>query len=110
MGDQEVASQAQLTRDLGGQRADAGLRVDVLKVAHHGSARQDPGLIRSLGARLAVISVGARNDYGHPAPSLMTLLRSSRMRVARTDRDGDVAVVSDHGLGLATRGSGRVGP
>ncbi len=98
MGDEEVVSQAQLRRETG------GLRADVLKVAHHGSASQDPGLVRGLGARLAVISVGAGNDYGHPAPSLTALLHESRMRVGRTDRHGDVAVVVDHGLRVAHRG------
>jgi competence protein ComEC len=98
MGDEEQTSQEQLWRDTGG-----GLRADVLKVAHHGSAKQDPELVRSLGARLAVISVGAHNDYGHPAPALLSLLRGARMRVGRTDRDGDVAVVVDHGLRMVTR-------
>jgi competence protein ComEC len=98
MGDEEDTSQAQLLHVTGGVRAD------VLKVAHHGSARQDPDLVRGLGARLAVISVGLDNDYGHPAPSLLALLRDARMRVARTDHDGDVAVVVDHGLRVAVRG------
>ena len=48
--------------------------------------------------------MGEDNDYGHPAPSLMALLRDSRMRIARTDRDGDVAVVVDHGLRVAASG------
>jgi competence protein ComEC len=98
MGDEEEPSQNQLERETGGVRAD------VLKVAHHGSARQDPDLVRGLGARLALISVGADNDYGHPAPSLLSLLRDTQMRVMRTDRDGDVAVVVDHGLRVTTRG------
>ncbi|MEO7352472.1 MAG: ComEC/Rec2 family competence protein, partial [Marmoricola sp.] len=103
MGDEENTSQEQL------RRATGGIRADVLKVAHHGSARQDPDLVRGLGARLAVISVGVDNDYGHPAPSLMALLHQTRMRVARTDRDGDVAVVADHGLRVASRGKGTGG-
>lgn len=86
-GDQEPASQARLRRE------HPGLRADVLKVAHHGSGRQDPELIRSLGARLALISVGVDNDYGHPHPDTMALLQSSGMSVRRTDRDGDIAVV-----------------
>jgi competence protein ComEC len=98
MGDEEDGSQAQLLRDTG------GVRVDVLKVAHHGSARQDPDLVRDTGARLAVISVGVDNDYGHPAPSLLALLHDARMQVERTDRDGDVAVVVDGGLRVAERG------
>ncbi len=98
MGDEEDGSQGQLMRDTGGVPAD------VLKVAHHGSARQDPDLVRATGARLAVISVGVDNDYGHPAPSLLALLRDAGMPVARTDRDGDVAVVVDGGLRVAERG------
>ena len=98
MGDEESSSQEQLWSDTGGR-----LRADVLKVAHHGSAKQDPELVRGVGARLAVISVGLHNDYGHPAPSTIALLRDARMRVGRTDRDGDVAVVLDRGLRLVTR-------
>jgi competence protein ComEC len=92
MGDEERPSQADL------RRTTTGLRADVLKVAHHGSSKQDADLVEGLGARLAVISVGVDNDYGHPAPSTMQLLRRAGMQVRRTDLDGDVAVVvDDHG-------------
>jgi len=79
----------------------------VPKVAHHGSSKQDEDLVRSLGARLAVISVGVDNDYGHPAPSTLDLLRRAGMLVRRTDLDGDVAVTvdADGGLGTVTRPS-----
>jgi len=99
MGDQEDSSQSQLLRETGGVRAD------VLKLAHHGSASQDPDLVRGVGARLALISVGSDNDYGHPAPSLMAMLRDMRTRVVRTDQGGDVAVtVRDGALGVSARG------
>ncbi|MGN6574879.1 MAG: ComEC/Rec2 family competence protein, partial [Nocardioides sp.] len=77
--------------------ADAlpGLRVDVLKVPHHGSRYQDPAWLAGLDARLAVVSVGEDNDYGHPADQTMALLRRAGAVVARTDRMGDIAVVSD---------------
>jgi competence protein ComEC len=79
------------------------LHVDVLKVPHHGSRYQDPAFLAGLGARLAVVSVGADNDYGHPAPSTLTLLRRAGMVVRRTDRDGDVAVVvTDGRLGVVS--------
>ena len=45
------------------------LRADVLKVPHHGSAQQDPTFIAATNARLALISAGRDNDYGHPAPA-----------------------------------------
>ena len=78
----------------------------MLKVAHHGSASQDPDLVRSTGAALALVSVGADNDYGHPAPSLLALLADARMRVMRTDRAGDVAVtVVGDVLGVRSRGT-----
>jgi competence protein ComEC len=100
LGDEEEQSQSRLRRETGGVRAD------VLKVAHHGSASQDPELVHGAGARLAVISVGRDNDYGHPAPSLLALLHETRARVARTDEGGDVAVTVDDGrLGVRERGA-----
>ncbi|HET7388545.1 MAG TPA: ComEC/Rec2 family competence protein [Nocardioidaceae bacterium] len=98
-GDMEPPAQRLLHRSL------PDLHVDVLKVPHHGSRYQDPQLITTLGARLAVISVGADNDYGHPAASTLAMLRSAGMQVRRTDRDGTIAVVVRHGrLGVATHG------
>jgi competence protein ComEC len=71
--------------------------VEVLKVAHHGSA--DPGLedeLRMLRPRIAVISVGRHNDYGHPRPeTLAALAEVSGISVYRTDDDGAVVVESD---------------
>ena len=65
---------------------------------------EDPELLASLHARLAVVSVGRDNDYGHPATVTMALLRRAGMRVERTDQDGDVAVtVSDGRLGVQAR-------
>jgi competence protein ComEC len=70
----------------------ADLRADVLKVPHHGSAHFDPAFLAATGARLAVISVGAHNDYGQPAPPLLAALRKAGMRIDRTDQEGSVAV------------------
>ena len=71
--------------------------VEVLKVAHHGSA--DPGLadeLRVLRPRVAVISVGRRNDYGHPRPETVAALEAvPGISVYRTDEDGAVVVESD---------------
>ena len=89
MGDEETGSQTRLA-DL-----VRGLHVDVLKVAHHGSAKQDPGLVRGLHPRLAVVSVGLHNDYGHPAPSTLRLMKQAGALVRRTDTDGEVAVTVD---------------
>jgi competence protein ComEC len=71
--------------------------VEILKVSHHGSA--DPGLpalLETIRPQVAVISVGAGNDYGHPAPSTLAALGSApQLAVYRTDLDGRVVVESD---------------
>ncbi|MFD7640909.1 ComEC/Rec2 family competence protein [Kitasatospora sp. NPDC059795] len=75
-------------------------RVDVLKVAHHGSANQDWALMAALRPRLALISCGTGNPYGHPAPRTVAGLRGLGATVVRTDRVGDIAVLGDE-LSLA---------
>ncbi len=78
----------------------AALRgLDVIKVAHHGSANLDPDLVAEVSAPVGIISVGADNDYGHPAPATLALLRSDGYAVYRTDQDGDIAVL-DRGGGV----------
>ena len=71
--------------------------VEVLKVAHHGS--EDPGLpdlLRTLRPRLAVISVGKGNDYGHPRPETIAALRAEPgLETLRTDESGRIVVESD---------------
>ena len=69
------------------------LRADVLKIPHHGSARQDPAFFAATGARLAIASAGRDNDYGHPAPRTVQLAQSLGMTVLRTDEKGSTAVV-----------------
>lgn len=66
--------------------------VDVLKVAHHGSAHQHPGLLHGVRPRLALISVGRDNTYGHPSPRTVGALRAGGAVVLRTDTDGAIAV------------------
>ena len=79
--------------------------VDVLKVAHHGSAHQDPGLMRAARPRLALVSAGRDNPYGHPSPRTVEALRVGGARVLRTDRDGAIAVVgAGRGLVAVPRG------
>jgi len=67
--------------------------IDVLKVAHHGS--EDGGLERLLdltAPRLAVVSVGEGNPYGHPAPAALADLRAHGVEVARTDLAGSLTI------------------
>lgn len=91
LGDLEPPAQRALLRTPAGSALTS---VDVLKVAHHGSAHQDPELLRRVAPRLALISCGADNSYGHPAPVTVAALRAGGTRVLRTDVDGAVAVVS----------------
>ncbi len=94
-GDTEPAAQAGLMAAVG------ELPVDVLKVAHHGSRRQNPRFAAWTHARLAIISVGADNDYGHPAPETLTALSALGIPLMRTDQSGDIAVVETaEGIGL----------
>ncbi|MFJ7147755.1 ComEC/Rec2 family competence protein [Streptomyces sp. NPDC100445] len=89
LGDLEPPAQQALLRS----PAAAGLAgVDVLKVAHHGSAYQDPELIRLVAPRVALVSAGVDNPYGHPAPTTVAALKAGGAVVLRTDRDGALAV------------------
>ncbi len=67
--------------------------VDVLKVAHHGSDDAGLGdLLDRTRPRLAVISVGAGNPFGHPTPATLATLASHGVPTLRTDRDGTVVL------------------
>ena len=82
-----------------------GLDVDVLKIPHHGSPYQDEEWLVSLAAEVVLVSVGADNDYGHPAASALDPLAAAGSTVARTDTSGDLAiVVRDGGPVVVPRG------
>ena len=83
-------------------------RVDVVKVPHHGSAKQSPGWALAARPRIALIGVGLDNDYGHPNPATVAAYRAVGALVGRTDLDGDLAVVLDDAgrLGLVRHGTG----
>lgn len=67
--------------------------VDLLKVAHHGSADDGlPALLDAASPELALISVGEGNGYGHPAPQTLTALAEESVAVHRTDREGDLVL------------------
>jgi competence protein ComEC len=96
-GDAETEEQHALLARYGA----AALRSDVVKVPHHGSAFQDPDFLGALGARVALVSVGVGNDYGHPNAAVLARLAATGSRVMRTDLDGDLAVVIDDAGRLA---------
>jgi competence protein ComEC len=68
--------------------------VDIYKVCHHGSKYQDEQLMSALSAQIAVISVGAKNSYGHPAPETIAALTRLGTQVVRTDLDGAIAITA----------------
>ena len=97
-GDIEPPVQEQLRGKVG--------RVDIYKVAHHGSRYQDLTLMRELAPALALISVGAGNSYGHPADSTIAALEHLHAKVLRTDRDGAIAVAAiSHQLTVSRQNS-----
>ncbi len=98
LGDIEPAAQAAI------RGASGPLQVDVVKVAHHGSRFQDPRFPEWTSGRIAVFSVGADNDYGHPAPETVAAWQFIGADVVRTDTGGDIAVVVRSGeLGTVSR-------
>ncbi len=81
--------------DLGAASQDALLNsvldigsIDVLKVAHHGSADTSENMTHRLHPRVALISVGADNGYGHPTKKALDMLEREGTLVGRTDRQG----------------------
>jgi beta-lactamase superfamily II metal-dependent hydrolase len=68
--------------------------VDVLKVSHHGSNYQYLPMLDLLKPKVALISVGARNKYGHPSLDLITQLKRRQISVWRTDQSGGLALAS----------------
>ena len=85
-----AATEAQLVA------ARAPLAATVLKVAHHGSrGSSTTEFLRVVRPLVAVVSVGARNPYGHPSPETLERLAAVDATVYRTDRDGAVILETD---------------
>ena len=63
--------------------------VDVLKVAHHGSKNSSSEeVLQAIGGKIAVISCGKENRYGHPHQELLERLKKSGYQIMRTDQEG----------------------
>jgi len=72
------------------------LHADILKAGHHGSKTSTSDeLLRAVAPRIAVISVGKKNPYGHPHQEVLDRLRAFGIQTFRTDLDGDVKFISD---------------
>lgn len=98
-GDIEPDAQRALLADV------ADLDLDIVKVPHHGSRHQDPEFALAVRAPVVLISAGADNEYGHPAPEAIDLYTGEDAVLLRTDLLGDVAVVAEgtRGLGVVVR-------
>lgn len=70
--------------------------IDLLKVPHHGSRfGLTADILNILKPRIAAISVGKNNKYGHPTPFILDLLKNSNIKTLRTDQIGDIEIISD---------------
>ncbi len=76
--------------------AGVPLAATVLKVGHHGAATSSSAaFLAAVRPAVAVVSVGARNPYGHPDAGALARLAAAGARVYRTDRDGAVLLETD---------------
>ena len=90
--DIEAEAEARMTR------SGAILASNVLKVAHHGSQTSSTmGFLTAVDPDVAVISVGAGNQYGHPAQGVLARLEEfvGGENIFRTDRDGSIELITD---------------
>jgi len=87
MGDAEELSEKEIKAEVAS---------DVLKVGHHGSASSTgEAFLKKVSPKFAVISVGAGNDYGHPAASTLKKLHESGAKIYRTDLNGNIVITTD---------------
>jgi competence protein ComEC len=100
-GDAEHGEEAWLLR-----HARGALAAEVLKVGHHGSRTStSPAFLAAVAPRLALVSVGQGNLYGHPGPEVMRRLIEHGATVLRTDQLGTVILRTD-GQGVEVEAAG----
>jgi competence protein ComEC len=100
-GDAEAAGEAWLLA-----RNPEGVRAEVLKVGHHGSRTSStPEFVDAVAPRLALVSVGVGNMYGHPSPEVMERLTAGGATVLRTDQLGAILLRTD-GARIAVEAAG----
>lgn len=90
-GDSEASVQQRLLR------TPAALRADILVVPHHGSRTTTTQFLSAVHPRLAMVSVGSGNTFGHPHPDVLADLAALGSTVVRTDQHGDISVVPGAG-------------
>lgn len=96
--------QALLTGDIGTEEEEKIIHqpvlenkeIEVLKVAHHGSKYSTSAeFLKAIKPKLAVISVGANNRWGHPTAEVLERLSAAGTKILRTDFVGEIEIVSD---------------
>ncbi len=91
-GDLEAAGERRLVK----RWPVEALRAEVLKLAHHGSRSSTTGLLlTAVRPRLAIVSCGVDNRYGHPSSAVLARVAASGARVLRTDLTGAVTLRFD---------------
>lgn len=75
----------------------------VLKASHHGARNGGTEILEHFSPRLLLISVGARNSYGHPHDVILEAAASQGTEVIRSDIHGTVTITFDRGQAIATR-------
>ena len=78
--------------------------IRIVKVPHHGSLTSSTSeFVRAIAPRVAVVSAGRANHFGHPVPEVLERYRSAGAEVFRTDQDGAVTVETDgHSVSVTT--------
>lgn len=93
-GDSQVLELAEALQTA--SQGEALQEIEVFQVPHHGSKTGlNQELVDQINPKLAVISVGKNNKYGHPHKEVMELLNGSKVKILRTDQNAEVEIVSD---------------
>ncbi|HKO36223.1 MAG TPA: ComEC/Rec2 family competence protein [Pyrinomonadaceae bacterium] len=89
MGDAEEQTELRLLS------RDSDLTAKLIKIAHHGSKyATSEGFVKRVKPEAAVISTGAWNRYGHPSQSVLDLLNNARVKLYRTDLQGEITITT----------------
>lgn len=95
-GDAEGNKQGESEKEILKTYTPADLRCDFLKVGHHGSdTSTSPEFLKAVSPKIAAISVGEGNTYGHPVQSTLDALDAAGVTCYRTDRLGSLVFVCD---------------
>ncbi|QGQ95683.1 DNA internalization-related competence protein ComEC/Rec2 [Paenibacillus psychroresistens] len=103
-GDMEKSSENILLEHLEAQsESNESIPIDVLKVAHHGSKTSTTEeWLNYWQPKLAAISVGGYNTYGHPTEEVLSRLAEHDVEVMRTDEEGEIQMTVTE-TGIQTR-------